>query len=94
MVRQSIADMLQPWQSAEVVQRVLQSSLEVLLEVLPVNLACHKGRLSHMALLDQGNLVHQDSKLTRSQLKAESLEAHSQLLHINAWLIPANKGEE
>ena len=53
MVSQSIADMLQPWQSAEVLQRVLQSSLEVLLEVLPVNLACHKGRLGHMALLDQ-----------------------------------------
>ena len=70
---------------------MLQSLLEILLEGLPVNLAGQKGRLGHMAVLRQGNLVHEDSKLTGSQLKAESLEPLSQLLHINAWLVPAKK---
>ena len=70
---------------------MLQSLLEVVLEVLPVDLACQKGWLGHMAMLHQGNLAQENSKLTGSQLKAEPLEALSQLLHINAWLVPAKK---
>lgn len=79
--------MLQLWQSAEVLQicsGCCESLLEVLLEVLPVNLACQEGRLGHMAMPHQGNLVHKNSKFTGSQLKAKPLEALSQLLHINA----------
>ena len=91
MARQGIAEMLQPWQSAEAPQKVMQSLLEILLEVLPVNLARQEGRLRHVAMLHQGNLVHEDSKLAGSQLKAQSLEALSQLLHINAWFVPAKK---
>lgn len=37
--------------------------LEVLLEVLPVNLACQKGRLGNLAVLCEGDLVHQNAEL-------------------------------
>ena len=50
------------------------SSLEVLLEVLPVHLTSQEGRLSHLPMLVKGDLVHQHSQFTLCQLISQALQ--------------------
>ncbi len=67
----------------------LTHSLEVLLEVLPVDLTGQEGRFGDLALLGEGDGAHQHPQLTLSQIIPQLLEPLCQLLCTDSCLLPA-----